>query len=65
MVSVCLSILPSESVLGIGSLDFPELWHGDRDPYEVVRDRAEVSGKNLFCSKNWGNGPKMTKNRVF
>ena len=38
-----LSILPSYRLfgcfLGIGSLDFTEFWHGDRDPDEVVPDR--------------------------
>ena len=62
-LSVCPSILPSECFLGIGSLDFPELWHGDRDPYEVVRDRAEVFGKNFFLLQKLGkwakNGPKI------
>ena len=31
-----------------------------RNSYEVVCDRARVSGKNFFCFKNWGNGPKMS-----
>ena len=34
--------------LGIGSLDFSEFWHGARNPYEVVHDRARVFGKNNF-----------------
>ena len=32
--------------LEIGSLDFPESWHGARDSYKVVHDRARVFGKN-------------------
>ena len=59
-----MSVLPSCRLsgffLGIRSLDFPAFWHGDRDPYEVVHDRAGVIGKNLFCSKKLG---KWAKNR--
>ena len=41
-----LSVLPFCRLfgcfLGIGSLDFVEFWHDARNPYETVRDRAEV-----------------------
>ena len=48
------SILPSVwDFLGIGSSDFPEFWHGDRDPYEVVFDRAGSLGKKIFSPKMW------------
>ena len=45
--------------LGIGSLDFSEFWHGARNPYEVLCHRATYFGKNIFCLKHWGNGPKI------
>ena len=44
---------------GIGSLDFSEFWHGARNPYHVVGDRAGVFLKNFFCPQNWGNGSKI------
>ena len=37
-----------------GSLDFPEFWHGTRNPYEVVHDNPNLL-KNFFCPQNWGN----------
>ena len=30
---------------GIGSLDFHEFWHGERDPYEVVRHEPKTGRK--------------------
>ena len=33
--------------LGIGSLGFSEFWHGARNPYHVVRDRARFFGKTF------------------
>ena len=47
---------------GIGKLDFPEFWHGARNPYEVVHDGVGVFEKNLFCSENQKNGPNVKKN---
>ena len=35
------------------------LWHGARNRYEVVLDRAGIFRKNFFCSKIWGNGLKI------
>ena len=46
--------------LEIASLDFSEFWHGTRNPSEVVHNNS-ISWKNSFCSKNWGNGPKMAQ----
>ena len=57
-LSALLSCCLSRCFPGIGSLDFPEFWHGDRDLYEFEHDRAGVFGKNLFCSKNWGKWAK-------
>ena len=42
-------VLPSVGFLGIGSLFFPETWHGVRDPYLVICGRAgrkSPSGKD-------------------
>ena len=43
--------------LGIGSLDFPELWDADRNTYQVVCDRVKV-----FLLQKLG---KWAKIRVF
>ena len=50
-MSVLLSCHLSGCFLVIASLDFTEFWHGARNPYEVVRGRARVFGKNFFASK--------------
>ena len=47
------------------SLVFSEIWHGTRNSYEVVRDRAGFSGKIFFCPKIGKKCPKWAKNRVF
>ena len=44
--------------LGIVSLVFSKFWRNARNPYEVVRDRAEFSREKNFCPKNWENEPK-------
>ena len=41
----------SVSFLGICSLGFSEPWHGVRDPYIVVFDRAGYFGKNPHLAK--------------
>ena len=60
--SVCSSFHPSvllsRQSLGIVSLVFSEFWHGARNSYEVVLDRARFSGKK-FLLQNLG---KWTKN---
>ena len=38
--------------------------HGVRTPFEVVRDRAEISGEK-FCRKNKENGPEMRQKQGF
>ena len=52
---VCPSFCPSFRLcgrfLGIASLVFSKFWHGARNPYEVVRDRAEFSRKNFFAPR--------------
>ena len=43
------------------SLVFSKFWHGSRNPYEVVQDRAGFSGEKNFFSKIGKitkNGPK-------
>ena len=40
-----------EYFLGIRSLDFPELWHADRNTCKVVCDRARVLGKTFLLLK--------------
>ena len=51
-----LLVLPSAlpSVLALywkRIISFSKLWHGDRNPYEVVRDRAGFSGKMFLPQK--------------
>ena len=53
-----LSILPSGSFLGIGSLVFSESQHGV-NPCLVVRDRAGFFLKNLFAPKMRKMGQKQ------
>ena len=64
-----LSILPSFFLSGrflwIASLTFSKFSHGARNPYKVVRDRAEFSRKLFFAPKIGKIDPKWTKNRVF
>ena len=59
------SVLPSRHFLGIVSLVFSKFWHGARNPYEVVRDRAGFSRKIFFAPKIGKMDPKWAKNRVF
>ena len=47
------------------SLIFSKFWHGARNSYEVVRDRAGFSGKIFFVYKSGKIGPKRAKNRAF
>ena len=51
--------------LGIVSLVFSEIWHGARNLYEVVRDRAIFSEKNFFLPQHWEKEPKMGQNQFF
>ena len=57
-----LSILPlcclSACFLGIGSLGFSEFWHGARNSYHVVCDRARFFGKTFFAPKIGEMGQK-------
>ena len=59
---VCLSFRPSfrlsRRFLWIVSLTFFKFWHGARNPYEVVRDRADFRWK-IFLPQKLENGPKM------
>ena len=64
-LSVLPSVLLSRRFLGIASLVFSEIWHGARNSYEIVRDRAGISGNNFFCLKIVKRGPKWAKNKVF
>ena len=50
---VCPSFCPvvCRCFLGIGSLDFLDLWHGARGPYENVCDRTRVPGKIFLAPK--------------
>ena len=43
---------------------FSEFWHAPRNPYEVVRDRAGFSGKNLFAPKFGKMDQTWAKNKV-
>ena len=52
------SFLASECFLGIWSLDFSGFCQGARNHYEVLHDNP-IFLKNIFCPKNWGNGPKI------
>ena len=61
-LSVLTSCCLSRCFLGTGSLDLPEFWHGARNPYEVLRNRARVFGKKTFLLQNLG---KWAKNKVF
>ena len=36
--------------LGIVSYVFSKFWHGARNPFEVVCDRAGFAGKNIFAT---------------
>ena len=60
---VCLSFCPSAllSRCFLGSLLFSKFWHGARNLYQVVHDRARFSWKKIFPQKlgKWTkNGPK-------
>ena len=60
-LSVLPSFRPSGHFLRIVSLVFSKYWHGARNPYEFVRDRARFSRKIFLPPKlgNWTkNGPK-------
>ena len=55
-------MLLSGHFLGIVSLVFSKVWHGARNPYEVVHDRAGFSKRKILLSKlgKWTkNGPKI------
>ena len=67
-----LSVLPSFRLsghfLGIVSVVFSKFWHGGRNPYEVVRDRAisTEKKKNYYFPQKLGNGPvKWSKTGFF
>ena len=49
--SVFLSVRLSLRYLGIGSLVFSKFWHGDRNPYEVVRNWVRFFEKNFLHQK--------------
>ena len=53
--SVLSSVCLSKHFLVIGSLVFAKFWHGDRNPYLVVHNRA-IFFRNFFCPQN---GPKI------
>ena len=62
IVGIVVSILASWHLsgcfLGTGSLDFSGFCQGASNHYEVLHDNL-IFSKNLFCSKNWGNGSKI------
>ena len=43
----------------IGSLAFPEFWHGAGNPFEVFCDRAGVFRRNFFLLQRLGNRLKL------
>ena len=55
----------SVSLLRIGSLVFSETWHGVREPYILLCDRAGFFWKNPDRAKMTKNAQKWPKNRVF
>ena len=55
----------SGSFLEIASLVFSKFWHGARNLYEVVPDKAGFSGKKFFATKIGKIDWKWAKNRVF
>ena len=61
-LSVLLYFRLSRCFLGIVSLVFLKFWHGARNPYEAVRDRARFPRKKFFLPPKIGkltrNGPK-------
>ena len=63
--SVFSSFCLSGDFLGIAWLVFSKFWHGARNPYEIVCDRAGFSSKNFFALKVGKMGHKWAKNRVF
>ena len=69
-LSILLSVRPSFLLSGWAFSwncisCFFKFWHGARNLYEVVHDRAGFSGKNFFCPQNWENGPKMCQKQGF
>ena len=56
-----LSVFPSESFPGIGSLVFSETQHGVRGLCVIVPEKSDRAGffKHFFCPINRGNGPKL------
>ena len=56
---VCPSFPLSGCFLGIGSLVFSKIWHGARNPNELVEDRTRFFLKSFFCIKHWENGSKL------
>ena len=66
---VCPSFRPSfcwsGSFLEIASLVFSKFWHGARNLYEVVPDKAGFSGEKKFCHQNWENRLKMGQKQGF
>ena len=67
--SFCQSLRPSfrlsRRFLGIVSLVFSKCWHGARNPYEVVRDRAGFSRKKFFAPKIGKMDQKWAKTWFF
>ena len=59
--SVCPSVFPSGSFLGVGSLVFSETQHVVRGPFVVVVvcDRARFFEKNIFAQKMRKMGKKI------
>ena len=57
-LSVLPSFCPSRYFLWIVSLNFSKFYHGARNPYEIVRDRARFSRKIFF-------DPKMGQKQCF
>ena len=49
---VCPSFPLSGCFLGIGSLVFSKIWHGARNPNELVEDRTRFFLKSFFCIKH-------------
>ena len=63
-----ISIFKNQLPFGLAkacALTFSKFWHGARNLYEVVRDRAGFSRKIFFCPKNWEIQPKMGQKQAF
>ena len=67
--SVCLSFCQSFCLAGTFTWNcfivFSKFWHGARNLYGILCDKAWFSWKKKICYKNWANGPKMCQKQGF